>query len=65
MKKNTKAAVQKKLNNGEDRFYIGAYYYEANINGMIRRREQKAGQLPTSDWERVGTWDPSTWQIED
>lgn len=65
MKKVTMSAVQKRLDNGETRFFIGPYYYEANINGIVRRREQAAGRTPTSDWERVGIWDPRTWKIMD
>ena len=57
MKKNTEKAIKKRLSSGETRFYIGKYYYEANINGMIRRREQKPGYLPTSNWELVYQWD--------
>ena len=63
MKKNTINAIQKRLDNGETRFYIGAYFYEANINGIIRRREQVAGYTPTSDWERVCSWNPSSWKV--
>ena len=47
--KDTINAIQKHLDNGETRFFIGAYYYEANVNGMIRRCEQKPGYAPTSD----------------
>ena len=57
MNKNTKKAIKKRLSSGETRFYIGKYYYEANVNGMIRRREQKPGYLPTSNWELVYQWD--------
>lgn len=63
MKKNTINAIQKRLDKGETRFFIGSYYYDADINGIIRRREQVAGRTPTSDWERVGRWNPSTWKI--
>lgn len=65
MKKTTKTAIQKRLNQGETRFYIGAYYYECNVDGMIRRREQVAGRTATSDWERIGSWNPATWTVED
>lgn len=64
MKKQTMTAIQNRLNKGETRFHIGAYYYECNINGMIRRREQRVGHLPTGDWERAGSWNPNTWTIE-
>lgn len=57
MNKNTEKAIKKRLSSGETRFYIGKYYYEANINGMIRRREQKPGYMPTSNWELVYQWD--------
>ena len=57
MKKNTKKAIKKRLSSGETRFYIGKYYYEANVNGMIRRREQKPGYMPISDWQFVCKWD--------
>lgn len=63
--KNTINAIQKHLDNGETRFFIGAYYYEANVNGMIRRCEQKPGYAPTSDWQLVGRWSCETnnWKI--
>lgn len=61
--KNTVNAIQKHLDNGETRFFIGAFYYEANANGMIRRREQQSGYTPTSDWQLVGHWDTHNWQI--
>lgn len=64
MKKQTAIAIQKRLTKGEDRFHIGAYYYECDINGIIRRREQRCGYLPTSDWERIGSWKPATWTLE-
>ena len=57
MNKNTEKAIKKRLSSGETRFYIGKYYYEANINGMIRRREQSPGYLPLSNWELVCKWD--------
>lgn len=63
MNENTLSAIQKRLDNGETRFYIGEHYYEANINSIIRRREQEPGYTPTSDWELVGHWNPATWQI--
>lgn len=63
MKKNTMNAIQKRLSNGETRFFIGSYWYECNVNGMIRRREQEAGRTPTTDWERVGSWNPTTWKV--
>lgn len=53
MKKNTVDAVKNRIRNGETRFFIGRYYYEADINGIIRRREQEIGRTPTSDWERI------------
>lgn len=53
MNKNTEKAIKKRLNSGQTRFYIGRYYYEANVNGMIRRREQKPGYMPISDWQFV------------
>jgi hypothetical protein len=46
--------IRTRLSKGETRFYIGKYYYEVMPNGNLRRREQKAGYLPTSDWEVVG-----------
>ena len=57
MNKNTEKAIKKRLSSGETRFYIGKYYYEANVNGMIRRREQKPGYMPISDWQFVCKWD--------
>lgn len=64
MKKQTITAIQNRLNRGETRFFVGAYYYECSINGMIRRREQVAGRTPSGDWERVGSWNPATWTVE-
>lgn len=64
MTKNTMNAIQKKISNGETRFHIGKHYYECDINGIIRRREQDAGYLPTSDWEKVADWNPATGMIE-
>lgn len=64
MTKATMNAIQNRINNGETSFRMGKYYYECNINGMIRRREQTIGNLPTSDWERVGSWNPATGMIE-
>ena len=63
MTKNTMNAIQKKISSGETRFHIGKYYYECDVNG-IRRREQTAGCLPTSDWEKVADWNPATGMIE-
>lgn len=63
MTKQTIDAIQRRLDNGATRFFVGAYWYECNINGMIRRREQQPGRTPTSDWERVGAWDPATRKI--
>ena len=60
MKKNTIKAIEKRINHGEDQFFIGAYFYQVNINGMIRRREQEAGRTPVSDWEVVARWDAET-----
>ena len=57
MNKNTKKAIKKRLSSGQTRFYIGKYFYEANVNGMIRRREQKPGYMPISDWQFVCKWD--------
>lgn len=64
MNKNTMNAIQKHIHSGETRFFMGAYYYERNENGMIRRQEQQPGRLPTSNWERVGSWNPHTGEIE-
>lgn len=64
MNKNTMNAIQRRIINGDFRFFLGAYHYECDINGMIRRREQQPGRTPTSDWERVGSWDPHTGGIE-
>ena len=63
MNKNTEKAIKKRLSSGETRFYIGKYYYEANINGMIRRREQSPGYLPLSNWELVCKWDSVNQEI--
>lgn len=63
MKKNTMTAISKRIRNGETRFSLGAYWYEADINGIIRRREQQPGCTPTSDWERVARWNPLTGEI--
>lgn len=64
MNKNTMNAIQRRIHSGEFHFSLGAYYYECDIDGMIRRREQQPGRTPTSDWERVGSWDPHTGEIE-
>ena len=64
MTKNTMNTIQKKISSGETRFHIGKYYYECDVNGIIRRREQTAGCLPTSDWEKVAAWTPATGMIE-
>lgn len=64
MKKQTIAAIQTRLDNGETRFFIGRYYYECNVNGMIRRREQRAGYAPITDWERIGSWRPAAWTVD-
>lgn len=64
MKKQTINAIMKRIQAGESRFFIGRYLYEASINGIIRRREQCCGQLPTSDWERIGSCDPVTGAIK-
>ena len=34
------------------------------VLNIIRRREQTAGCLPTSDWEKVADWNPATGMIE-
>lgn len=60
MKKTTMNAIEKRIRNNETRFYIGAYAYECDINGIVRRREQRPGCLPTSNWELVGGWNPET-----
>lgn len=64
MTTNTKTAIQKRINSGETEFFMGSYYYEANLNGMIRRREQQPGRTPTSDWERVAAWNPAARTVE-
>lgn len=64
MKKNMMNAIQKKINSGETRFHIGKHYYECDVNGIIRRREQTVGCLPASDWEKVADWNPATGMIE-
>ena len=64
MKKNMMNAIQKRIRSGENSFYIGKFFYECNINGIIRRREQASGRLPTSDWEKVADWNPATGMIE-
>lgn len=56
LNKTTAKAIENRITNGENRFYIGKYYYEVDrASGKIRRREQEAGRLPTSDWEIVAT----------
>lgn len=64
MNKNTMNAIQKRINNGETRFYMGTYYYECNENGIIRRREQQPDRTPTSGWEQVSKWNPYTREID-
>lgn len=56
MNANTIKAINKRIQTGETRFFIGAYYYELNANGIFRRREQRVGYTPTSDWELIGHW---------
>ena len=63
MKMNTINAIQKRLDRGEIQFFVGQYYYEARMNGIILRREQRAGRTPTSEFERVGNWNPRTRKI--
>nr|DAJ94288.1 MAG TPA: hypothetical protein [Caudoviricetes sp.] len=48
-------SVKNRIKNGELRFFMGAYYYEANENGILRRREQKQGRTPTSEWEVISS----------
>lgn len=58
---NTKTAIMNRINAGENRFFVGQYYYEVDVSGYgentnihrIRRREQVAGRTPTSDWAVV------------
>ena len=60
---NTIKAIQKRIDNGENGFYIGAYYYSVDTcNAWVRRREQRPGYTPSSDWERVCdlSYDPDT-----
>lgn len=64
MTKTTTTAIQRRIIRGEFHFFLGAYYYECNGDGIIRRREQQPGRTPTSDWERVGSWNPHTGEIE-
>ena len=64
MTKITRDAIQRRIIRGEFHFFLGGYYYECNVDGIIRRREQQPVRLPTSDWERVGSWDPHTGEIE-
>lgn len=64
MGKTTKNAIQTRIINGDFHFFAGSYYYECDINSIIRRREQQPGRTPTSNWERVGSWDPHTGEIE-
>lgn len=58
MKKNTINAVMDRIHNGESQFYLGKYWYENCGNGILRRREQSPGRLPTTDWELIANWDP-------
>lgn len=51
---NTKRAIERRINAGHDRFFIGSYYYEWTHNSILRRREQDAGRTPVSEWELVG-----------
>lgn len=64
MTTNTKNAITKRINSGETQFFVGRYCYEANCNGILRRREQRCGCTPASDWERVGSWNPMTGTVE-
>lgn len=51
---NTKRAIERRINAGYDRFFVGSYYYEWAHNSILRRREQDAGRTPVNDWELVG-----------
>ena len=56
LNKTTAKAIETRIMNGENRFYIGKFYYEVDrASGYIRRREQEAGRTPASDWETVAT----------
>lgn len=63
MNKGTMNAIIKRIRNGETRFFIGSYYYDCSISGIIRRREQEAGRTPTTNWECIANWDPMTLEI--
>ena len=49
---NTSKAIEARMSKGENRFYIGAYYYSVDLS-MIRRIEQNPGYTPTSEWQVV------------
>lgn len=54
MNANTMKAINRRLDAGENAFYIGKYFYDYDsISGRLRRREQTPGYTPTSDWEVV------------
>lgn len=53
MGKSTSEAVKKRIRNGGHSFFLGKYYCMADINGIVRRREQCRGYLPSGDKERV------------
>lgn len=56
LNKSTAKAIETRIMNGENRFYIGKFFYEVDTtSGKIRRREQEAGRTPTSDWKIVAT----------
>ena len=52
---NTSKAILRRAEYGEDRFFLGKYFYKIDIDGVVRRREQKTGRTPTTDWETVTT----------
>lgn len=64
MRRQTVTAIMRRLHNGETRFFIGNYYYEFGENGLARRREQRPGYTATTDWERIGSWNPYTGNVE-
>lgn len=54
MNANTLKAINRRLDAGENAFYIGKYFYDYNsISGRLRRREQIPGYILTSEWETV------------
>lgn len=61
---NTIRAISRHIKLHEKNFYMGEFNYDCNIDGTIRRRWQRPGHTPKSNWEIIAKWDPITGEIE-